>query len=75
MTDMEIAERVRRMQIESALHGRAIEKLEEVYRLQGEMIEKIKDTLTAVKVQNATFGVVNALIIAWIAYKITKGLP
>jgi hypothetical protein len=74
LTNIEIMERVRVMQTDIALNGQAIEGLESSERLQWEMIEKIKDSLSTVKMQISAFGVVNTLVLGWIAWKLTEGM-
>ena len=74
-TETDIMERIRIMQTDTALNGQSIEKLEEGDKLQWQVIEKIKESLTTVKMQISAFGVVNTLILAWIGYKLTKGIP
>ncbi len=74
-TDTEMMERIRIMQTDTALNGQSIEGLEESDKLQWQVIEKIKESLTTVKMQISAFGVVNTLILAWIGYKLTKGIP
>ena len=74
-TESDIMERIRIMQTDTALNGQSIEKLEEGDKLQWQVIEKIKESLTTVKMQISAFGVVNTLILAWIGYKLTKGIP
>ena len=74
-TETDIMERIRIMQTDTALNGQSIEKLEEGDKLQWQVIEKIKESLTTVKMQISAFGVVNTLILAWIGYNLTKGIP
>ena len=74
-TETEMMERIRIMQTDTALNSQSINRLEEGDRLQWQVIEKIKESLTTVKTQIAAFGVVNTLILAWIGYKLTKGIP
>ena len=75
LSDTEIMERIRMNEISTALHDQSIEGLESSEKLQWEMIEKIKETLSTVKAQIAGFGVVNTLVLGWIAYRLTKGMP
>lgn len=61
------------IELDTALNGQAIDGLEADNKLQWEVVEKIKESLSTVKAQIAGFGVVNTLVLAWIAYRMTKG--
>lgn len=70
----EMMEKIRLMQTDTALHNQSIHGLTDDNKLQWEVIEKIKESLSTIKAQIAAFGVINSLVLAWIAYKLTKGL-
>jgi len=74
-TESTIIDRLQVINTETALNSQAIENLEKNEVLQWEVIEKIKESLTSIKVQLAAFGVTNTVLIGWIAYKLTKGIP
>lgn len=61
------------LKTEVAVQGNRISTLETSDKLQWETFNKVKENLTAVRIQLAAYGVVNTLIIAWAIYKITKG--
>lgn len=73
--DPESLEKIQKLQTDTALNEQSIERLEAEDKLQWQVIEKIKESLSTVKVQIAGFGVINTLIAGWIAYKLTKGAP
>lgn len=68
-----IMEKVHFIDKEQGAQGIRMDVLEDNNKLQWEVIEKIKESLSTVKQQIAAFGVVNTLILGWIAYKLTKG--
>ena len=74
MNDLDVIERIQNLQMDTALNGQSIKHLEDNDKLQWEVIEKIKESLSVIKAQLAAFGVINTLVLAWIAYKLTKGL-
>lgn len=75
LSDTEIMERIRMNETATALNEQAIEALDASKTLHWESIEKIRETLSTMKAQVAGFGVVNTLVLGWIAYKLTKGMP
>lgn len=72
-TETEMMERIRMLQTNSALFEQSIKKIESEQALQWVVIEKIKDSLSTIKSQLAAFGVVNTLVLAYIAYILKRG--
>lgn len=75
MGDAELIERIHTLQKDAALCGQAIENLVHNDKMQWETIDKIKDSLSTIKSQIAAFGVINTLVMGFIAYRLVKGLP
>jgi hypothetical protein len=73
-TDTEIMEKIRVMQTDTALHAQSLITIQKSDDYQWNAIEKIQDSLSVVKTQISAFGVVNTLILGFIAYKLTRGI-
>jgi hypothetical protein len=75
MGDTEMIEKIHLLQKESALCNQAIQTLHDHKEMQWKTIEKIKESLSTIKSQIAAFGVINTLVMGFIAYRLVKGLP
>ena len=73
MDDM--TETLQMIKTHNAILSQSVASLEKSDTKQWEAIDKIKDSLSVIKSQIAAFGVVNALIMGFIAYKLSKGMP
>ena len=74
MDDLTIIERIQNLKMDSALCKQSIKNLDSSEALQWKVLEKIKESLSTIKAQLAAFGVINTLVLGWIAFKLTKGL-
>lgn len=69
----DLMDKIHALETDMAVGAEKISSLERQAAQLWEMVEKIQSKLSAINAKIASFGVVNTLILGWIAWRLTRG--